>query len=363
VARIALVCEPPDGGVAEHVALLARGLPAQGHEAVVFAAADYRPRAALLAAGHPVVELPFVRDYAHPHRDARALGRLARALGRFDVVHAHSAKAGVLGRLAAALARRPAVYTPHGLPWIGEMQAARRQFAETVERALAPLTAALICVCEAERGFARTAGLPLGDRLVVVHNRCPACADPAVAGDGLAVGTVSTYRRAKRLDVLLDAAPAILAAVPEATVRLVGEGPEAPALRAHRAARDSRVVFAPFTPPSAHHLRGLDVFVLCSGWESFPMGVLEALACGVPQVVSDVGGTREAVTPDTGVVVPRLDPAALAGAVIELLRDPGRRARMAAASRRRHAEHFGTERMVAATAAVYERVLSTRRGR
>jgi glycosyltransferase involved in cell wall biosynthesis len=361
VARIALVCEPPDGGVAEHVALLARGLPAQGHETVVFAAADYRPRAALLAAGHPVVELPFVRDYAHPHRDARALAHLARALGRFDLVHAHSAKAGVLGRLAAALARRPAVYTPHGLPWIGEMSAARRRFGRGAERALAPLTAALICVCEAERRFARAAGLP---RLAVVHNGCAACAAPAAPHDGLAVGTVSTYRRAKRLDVLLDAAPRILAAVPEATVRLVGEGgPEEPALRAHPAARDPRVVFAPFTPPSARHLRDLDVFVLCSGWESFPLGVLEAQACGIPQVVSDVGGTREAVTPETGLVVPRLDPAALAGAVIELLRDPERRARMAAASRRRHAEHFGTERMVAATAAVYERVLSTRRGR
>ena len=95
--RVALICEPPDGGVAEHVAQLALGLGAHGHEAVVFASAAFRPAPRLPA----VRTLPFVRDYAHPHRDARTLGALVRALGRFDLVHAHSAKAGVIGRIAA----------------------------------------------------------------------------------------------------------------------------------------------------------------------------------------------------------------------------------------------------------------------
>jgi glycosyltransferase involved in cell wall biosynthesis len=177
------------------------------------------------------------------------------------------------------------------------------------------------------------------------------------------VGTVSTLRRAKRLDILLDAAPRILAAVPEATVHIVGDGPEGPALRAHPGAADPRVTFAPFAPPSARHLRGLDVFVLCSAWEAFPIGLLEALACGVPQVAFDVGGVGEAVVPETGLVVPPRDSTALADAVIALLRDPARSAAMAAASRARHAEHFTVERMVAGTAAVYARVLSTPRAR
>ena len=104
-------------------------------------------------------------------------------------------------------------------------------------------------------------------------------------------------------------------------------------------------------------MRGLDLFVLPSAWEAFPIGVLEAQAYGVPQVAADVGGVGEAVVPDTGVLVPPRDPVRLAGAVVGLLRDPARRTAMSSASRARHADRFTVERMVRETAAVYDRVL------
>jgi glycosyltransferase involved in cell wall biosynthesis len=334
VARIALVCEPPDGGVAEHVAQLAAGLPAHGHEPVVF---DNR-------------RLPFRRDYAHPHRDAQALGALTRALGGFDLVHAHAAKAGVVGRAAARLRGLPAVYTPHCFPFVGEISEPRRVFSLHVERALARVTDALICVCEDERAVARSNGIRV--ECVVVHNGCPPCAQ--AMPDGLVVGAVSVLRRQKRLDVLLAAAPRIIAA--GATVKIVGDGPEGPALRA---IADPRVRFEPFRPPAANHLRELAIYVLPSAWEAFPIGVLEAMACGVPQVATDVGGTREAQTP---VLVPPNDPDALADAVVALLDDPQRRAELAARSREVHALRFTVDRMVAGTAAVYDEVLSRRRG-
>jgi glycosyltransferase involved in cell wall biosynthesis len=78
----------------------------------------------------------------------------------------------------------------------------------------------------------------------------------------------------------------------------------------------------------------------------------------VPQVVTAVGGTREAVVPETGLLIPPRDPQALAHAVVELLQDPRRREAMRSASRERHAAQFTVDRMVAGTAAVYDRVLS-----
>ena len=347
MARIALVCEPPDGGAAEHVAQLVRGLPAHGHEPVLYAPEAFAPAV-------DFVPLPFRRDYAHPADDARAFARLVRELRGFDLVHAHSSKAGVVARLAGWSSRRPVVYTPHGFPFVGEMRGARRVFSHVVERLLAPPTAAIIGVCAFERDLARANQLH-PRMLAVVHNGSPACDGP-LKRPGLVVGTVSALRRGKGVDVFLDAVPAILAAVPGAELVIAGEGPQAAELQAHPSAKLVR--WEAYRAPASNHLRELDVYVLASSWEAFPIGPLEALACGVPQVVTAVGGTREAVVPETGLLIGPRDPGALAAAVVELLQDEPRRMAMRAASRERHAAQFTVDRMVAGTAAVYARVLS-----
>jgi glycosyltransferase involved in cell wall biosynthesis len=258
------------------------------------------------------------------------------------------------------------VYTPHCFPFVGEISARRRRFALTVERALAGRTAAIVCVCEDERRVARAAGLGSPERVHVVYNGCPPCAaavtpDPSVAAlrrAGPVVGAITVLRRQKALDTLLEAAPRVHDQVPEAKIAIVGGGPERAALFAHAERLGvQNVVFLPYSPPAARYLRALDVYVLPSAWEAFSIGVLEAQACGIPQVATDVGGTREAVNAETGIVVPPRDPARLADAIVELLRDPDRRAAMAEASRARHAERFTVERMVAETAALYDRVL------
>jgi glycosyltransferase involved in cell wall biosynthesis len=364
---VALVCEPPHGGVAEHVTQLALGLGARGYDAVVVCPPAFRTAGVLREAGCRVVEVDLRRDYAHPHRDLAAVRAVGRALRRERValVHAHAAKAGVVARLAARLTGRPALYTPHCFPFVGEMPAARRRFGLAVERALAPGTAAIVCVCEDEREVARANGIRAPE-LAVIHNGCPPCdtavePDPQLLALGRPlVGAVTVLRRQKAVEVLLEAAPAVLETVREARIAIVGDGPERAALgeRAAALGLDERVVFVPFGGSAAAHLRALDVYVLPSAWEAFPIGVLEAQACGVPQVATDVGGTREAVVPETGVLVPPRDPGALALALIALLRDPAARAAMATASRERHAARFGLAPMLDATAALYERVLA-----
>src|SRR4029079_72795 len=143
--------------------------------------------------------------------------------------------------------------------------------------------------------------------------------------EGLVVGAVSTLRPAKALHVLLEAMPAVVAAVPEARLVIAGDGPSEGEVRKQAADLALAVTWMPFEPPAARYLRGLDLYVLSSAWEAFPIGPLEAQACGIPQVVTAVGGTRESVVPETGVVVPPGDPAALSAALVDLLLDPVRR--------------------------------------
>jgi glycosyltransferase involved in cell wall biosynthesis len=374
VRSVLLAFEPPDGGVAEQVVALAEGLGAHSWRVVVAGPPDAVTIARIQTAGLDFHPTGWARDYGHPAQDlaaARTLSKLLRR-ERFDVLHVHAAKAGALGRIVGARPRGPAVvYSPHCLPFVGDFGPLRRHGGALIERGLSLVTDRIVCVCEDERRAA--AGAKIAERrLSVVLNGCSACpasvepdgATVALAEGGLLVAAIAVLRRQKRLDVLVDATPSILERVPEARVAIIGDGPLRGELEAQARRlgldREPRFALLPFNAPSARHLAALDLLVLPSAWEGLPIGVLEALACGVPVVATRVGGTPEAVTPDVGALVDPDDAGQLADATVALLRDPLRRAGMAAAAVKRHARIFGLEQMIAATSALYEEVVDSR---
>jgi glycosyltransferase involved in cell wall biosynthesis len=372
VRSLLLAFEPPDGGVAEQVAQLALGLGARGWRVEVAGPPEAAIADRIRAAGLPFHELSWSRDYRHVGADlaaARQLDRLLRR-GRQDILHVHAAKAGALGRMVGALPRRPrVVYSPHSLPFVGDFGPLRRHGGAAVERALALLTDRIVCVSEHERDAAAAAGIARR-RLRVVVNGCAPCppdveADAAtaeLATGGPLVAAIAVLRRQKRLDVLIDAAPRVFEQVPDARIAIIGGGPLQAELeeRARGAglSGDPRFAMLPFHGPSARHLAATDLFVLPSAWEGLPIGVLEALACGVPVVATRVGGTPEAVSEDVGTLVDPGDAAGLAEAIVALLTDPERRRAMAAAARARHAERFGLQQMLDGTAAVYDELVA-----
>jgi len=372
VIRVLEVCEPPEGGATENVVQLATGLPGDRFEVEVAGPAGARGLKPLAGAGIRTWPLPLAGGYGQPGTDARAFRALTGLLRsrRYDLVHLHSAKAGVVGRLAARIAGVPAVYTPHCFPFIQGFSERRDRVATLVEKALAPLTATTICVCDWEREEALRRGVGPDGRLTVVHNGCAACPadiepDPellAFRGGGQLAAALCHLRPQKSVDTLVEAAPRVLEAAPETRVAIVGDGPERARLEelaGRLGLRDHpRFAMLGFQGPAARYLAAMDLYLLPSAWEAFPIGVLEAQACGVPQVATDVGGTGEAVDDATGRLVGARDPAALAGATIELLRNTDARGAMSDASRRRHAERFTVERTVARTAELYEETMA-----
>ncbi|HEY5052052.1 MAG TPA: glycosyltransferase family 4 protein [Solirubrobacterales bacterium] len=369
--RVLQICEPPDGGAALNATELSLGLSRRGFEIDYAGPPDARGYKDLESSGIPVHRLPLAPSFFNVGDDVAAFRGIKRLLrqGRYDLVHLHSAKAGVLGRLAASSARPRVVYSPHSFPFVGAHSRPRLAFSTWIERRLGSRADAILCVCDWERRLAIAHDIASPDRLHVIHNGCDPCdqgasPDPGVERlrrGGPVIGAIAVLREQKRLDLLIDAAPAILGKDPNVRVVIVGDGPERGQLQAQAARlgldREERFAMLAFEGPSSRYLRGMDVFVLPSGWEAFPIGVLEALACGVPQVATDVGGTGEAVSDGvTGLLVPPLSPEALAGAVLDLLADDALRSRMSTASRARHRESFLTERMVGKTADLYESV-------
>jgi glycosyltransferase involved in cell wall biosynthesis len=374
VPRALLIFEPPDGGAPEVVLNLALGMERYGWSVCVAGPELTSIRARLEDAGVeylPVREL--ARGAGSPLRGLGALKGLDVRLREdpVDVIHCHSSKAGVLGRLLGARRGIPVVYSPHCFAFVRDLNPVSRTLPALVERLLAPLTSAFVCVCESERQAAlKLLGSP--ERAHCIYNGVPAPRPDVqpertlveLKGDGLLVGAVTVLREQKRLDVLIDAIPTVLAEVPEARFAIIGNGPLGEQLRRRAADRglgaDARLAFVPFSPPSERYLSALDLYVLPSAWEAMPVGLLEALACGVPQVSTDVGGTAEAVTDRTGRLVAPKQPAELAAAIVAVLRSAELRARAAVASRARHSELFDAERMVRETAAVYDAVASDR---
>lgn len=311
-----------------------------------------------------VVRLDMVRAVS-PGADTRAVAEAARLLRRVrpDLVHAHSSKAGAVGRLARpAFPRIPLVYTPHGYAFAGYMASAgeRRRY-RAVERMLAPLASIVLCVCEAERRLAAAIGP--ASRTRVVHSGIPdlipVSPAPGAAGlqaGGPVVGVLTLLRPGKGIETLIDAMPAVLARHPHTTFVVAGEGPDRAQLSER--ARERRVdgalrVIGPTSGPEPL-LAATDLFVSASWAESFPYNILEAMAASLPVVATDVGGTSEAVVDGvTGTLVPPRDPHALAEAVSGLLDDPARRESLGLAGRARQLELFTLDRMIDETIDVY----------
>lgn len=145
---------------------------------------------------------------------------------------------------------------------------------------------------------------------------------------------------------------------------VVGDGDffEALAFARHQLGLEQVVELPGALPPAevARTLATADIFLHLAVSEAFGNAVLEAQAAGLPVVCSDAGGLRENVVDgETGLVVPRRDPAAAAAALATLIADPALRQRLGAAGRRRVAEFFTLERQTAAFVALYRQMLGS----
>ena len=166
----------------------------------------------------------------------------------------------------------------------------------------------------------------------------------------------SNFRPVKNTAVLLEIFAGIQAAT-AARLVLIGEGPDITVAkrRTYELGLEGRVVFLGNQEAIEELLPLADLFLLPSHHESFGLAALEAMACGVPVIATDVGGTREFITEgQSGFLRPPGDPAAWVAIAVELLRDAAARARLGVAGRVVATDHFGRERAVVAYEKEYE---------
>jgi glycosyltransferase involved in cell wall biosynthesis len=362
--RLLIVSRPLAEGVPQHVLQVLGSLDHARYEIDVVC-----PRASILwerLASHPAVRL---HDFSESRRaapgDLTSWARLLRLVAKADVIHAHSSKAGILARLAAAVRgrRHRCIFTPHGWSFWAVRGLESRLY-EAFEKAAARWCRIILVVSEHERSAGLAAGIGAPEQYRVVRNgvdlgRFSAEPEP-VPGRIVALGRLA---RQKRPDLAVLAFAKLRAKHPDASLHFVGDGPlrkEVEELVVSLGLQGS-VNLLGLRDDVPAILKRATCLLLASDYEGCPYSVLEAMAASVPVVATRVGGVPELVVDGvTGSLVAPDNDQALAGALSELLATPELALAMGVAGRERARAEFSLESMTRRVEAVYDEIIVRR---
>jgi glycosyltransferase involved in cell wall biosynthesis len=340
------------GGAETVVAALCQAHGAAGHRVEVHC---------LTTAGRLAEELQQIGVPVYVHASAsaqRTMWKLFRAFQRSrpDVVHCHNKtatiRAAVVARLTGA---RAIISTRHGLAPLPFRVRKELKFW---------ITAALLCdrvvaVCDTARHNLATGARPVAYKIVTIRNG----ASPQRVGDteaiakrGFTLVSVGRLVAAKNFATLIRAVAVARTAIPDLSLWIVGGGDEAPALQRLSAELDvaSVVRFCGERRDVGRWLGAADVFVLSSVTEGLPISLLEAMAAGLPAIVTDVGGLPELVAlSGAGQTVPAGNVQRLADAIVEYSRRRDELATFGQLAADCYRVHFTPDRMAGEYLALY----------
>ncbi len=373
------------GGAQENTLLCCQDLIRLfGDDVLLVTGPSLGPEGELLTQGRgggvPLALVPSLRRAIHPWRDWQAYRAVKRILRDFrpDVVHTHSAKGGVLGRLAAQALRVPAiVHTVHGAPFHPYQNAAARNLFRWCEAYAARRCHALVSVADAmtdllvDAGVAPRAkfttvysGMDVEPFLAANEHRQRVRAELGYADQHVVIGKIARLFHLKGHEYLIAAAAGVVQACPQARFLLIGDGILREALenQLRQAGLADRFQFTGLVPPARipQLLGAMDILVHVSLREGLARALPQALIAGKPVVSYDVDGAREVVlNGETGFLLPPKCIEPLAGALVQLARDPCLRQRLAGNGRQRFTETFRHEHMTRQLRGLYERLLTS----
>ncbi|MFM2093044.1 MAG: Alpha-D-kanosaminyltransferase [Planctomycetota bacterium] len=300
--------------------------------------------------------------------DLAVAGNIFRLIrdNNFQLLHAHTPRSLLVGRIAAALARVPVVYHVHSPVQRDSTDRLRNWINAAFERGGLNGVPQLICVSQSLRNYLLERGCE-PEKISVVPNGVPTidCSEKAPRSDGMwTLGTVALLRPRKGIEVLLDAIALLRTESVPVRVRIVGpfESAEYEGALRQRAADlniEDAVEWFGFTKHAQQEMQKFDLFVLPSLFgEGMPMVVLESMTAGTPVIASDVEGIPEVIRDgQDGLIVPPNSPRHLADAVKRFVNGEVDYAAVRCSALRRQREQFSADAMAKGVADVYRRLL------
>ena len=327
--------------------------------------------------GIPLTIFPDLLRQVSPLHDFRALGKMRRYFhqNRFTVVHTHSSKAGILGRIAAKQAGVPIIiHTVHGWSFHDYMSPAGRLVYILLERLTARISQALIVVAQRDIEKGLRAGIGKPEQYHLIRSAIPLDEfNPALVDrqavrqeldlplDCTVIGNVGRFSGQKNPLDWVRVSAAVGGARPEVRFLLVGDGPLRQEVEAQitQAGLAERTVLTGLRRDVPRLMAAMDIFLLTSLWEGLPRVLPQAMAMGLPVIANKADGTLEAIQPgQTGYLCEAGQTEQMTTACLNLVDHPGERQAMGQRGRAFAAQEFDLRRMIAQIEALYDKFLS-----
>ena len=377
------------GGAQENTLITCKVLSRRGHEVTLITGPALGPEGELFnqakGQGYNVVVVERLRRAISPVNDAISYVQVKKLLRQLqpDVVHTHSAKAGIIGRFAGWALKgqwekhAPAVvHTLHGLAFHPYQSPLLNQFYIAIEKAAAKRTDFFISVADAMTAQATAAGIGRPEQYVTAYSaieeddflkpispqsKAEFRRTYGIAEDAVVLVTVARLFALKGHEYIIESAKSLSKRFENCVWLFVGDGNLSDhfkkQVRELRLAE--RIKFTGLLPPSQIPLaiQSSDVLVHCSLREGLARTLPQAMLCAKPAISFDVDGAREVVNQNTGRLIEPKNIGQLIDACAELIEDKGLRERLGQNGRESVREQFAPDKMVDTIEAVYRKLL------
>ena len=372
--KLLYVITLPDlGGAQAHLLEVARAMVADGHEVYVAVGKSGWLTEQLAELQINTIIVPELVREISPVKDYRVVCGIKKIIQniRPDIVHCHSSKAGIVGRVAAWLAGVPAVFTAHGWAFTEGVPAVKRLVYSLIEHTMLLCTDKVLCVSEYDHKLADKWFGYRSEKLVTVYNGVANGERSAIPSDmekgqaelqtkELSLIMVARFAPPKEHLQLVKAAEQVLKSGYAVRCNLVGDGPLmaecAEYVRQHNLSSQVKLLGARNDVSSLLHAS--DVFCLISNYEGLPISIIEGMRADLPVLASNVGGVPELVEDGVnGFLINRGDIKQLAEKIICLLKDKKLLMNMGKKSREIYLEKFTSKVMIDKIKSVYNEIL------
>jgi glycosyltransferase involved in cell wall biosynthesis len=372
------------GGAQENTLITCKLLAERGHDVTLITGPAIGPEGELFNQTqnqkYKVIVVDEMIRAIHPIKDHFAYHKIKKHLQQIqpDIVHTHSAKAGILGRFAAAQlktqnSKLKIIHTIHGLAFHPYQSALTNQFYIAIEKMAARWTDAFICVADAMTQQALAAGIGRPEQFTTAYSAIeeddylmplPQARIQAfrteykIPQDAVVLVTVARLAELKGHEYIIESAKTLAPKFPKAVWLFVGNGALTDKLKQQIAAAGlaDRFKFTGLVPPSKIPLaiQASDILVHCSLREGLARALPQAMLCGKPAISFNVDGAREVVNENTGRLIAPGSPMELAMRCAELIENKDLRERLGAAARESVKQKFAPDTMVDTIEIIYK---------